>query len=318
MSKTILIIEDEKTLREEMSDVLGFEGYDVLQADNGKDGLKLARENYPDLILCDIMMPQMKGTKVLQSLMEHENTRHIPFIFITALSERTDIRSGMESGADDYLVKPFSVSELLGSIRSRLGKTEARQKLLDNTVTSVKKGLSKHVSQLHEKIIDQSNVIDLMRLEKKIQVTKADEREMMSGTFNRIDADNRFHNIGKIVNKELRTKCTTKSTEQILIKLQNEMNKQNFLDNRWSHFQLAFNQLYPLSSPNLTNRVSNLHQSEIALASAIELNLSSLQIASLLNITQASVRKNKYRLKKKLGLNKEDDLKEAIHGFMTK
>ncbi len=117
MSK-ILIIEDEKALREEIADILRFEGFEVFQSDNGKDGIGIALEQKPDLILCDIMMPIMNGTDVLKNLMKSEDTRYIPFIFITALSERIDIREGMEMGADDFITKPFTREDVLNSVNS--------------------------------------------------------------------------------------------------------------------------------------------------------------------------------------------------------
>ena len=118
--RRILIIEDEETLRTEISEVLKFEGFQIIQAGDGEAGLQLARAEKPDLILCDIMMPHMKGTEVLLNLLESESTSQIPFIFITALGERTDVRSGMELGADDYLVKPFAIDELLARVRALL------------------------------------------------------------------------------------------------------------------------------------------------------------------------------------------------------
>ncbi len=311
----ILIIEDESTLREEIADILRFEGFEVLQCDNGKDGLETAIDQIPDLILCDIMMPRMKGTEVLKSLMQYESTRHIPFIFITALSERMDIRSGMESGADDYLVKPFSVNELLGSIRSRIGKAESRQRLIKNTVMVVQNDLSKQMMQLKDKIVDQTNDIDLLRLEQQILKNQATEQETLGDTLQVIESDNRFHNMEKIVDRELRIKQPTKTMEQVLIKLQNEIIKQSYVTNTWSIFQLRFNELHPNYFEKLTGRFPNLKQAEIALASAIEMNLSTLQISSLLNITAASTRKNKYRLKKKMSLHKDDSLAAFLHSL---
>ena len=121
--KKILLIEDDKTLREEISDLLKFENYDVLVADNGKSGLLKAITCVPDLILCDIMMPEMDGLEVLSKVKTNNSTRLIPFIFLTALADRHEVRTGMQTGADDYLTKPFSTKELLMIISKCFEKT---------------------------------------------------------------------------------------------------------------------------------------------------------------------------------------------------
>jgi two-component system, NarL family, response regulator NreC len=118
----ILVIEDSESLLEEIFDTLRFENFDVIGAENGLIGLRMAREYMPDLIVCDIMMPEMDGYEVLQELRSDLATAMIPFIFLTAKAERSDMRKGMELGADDYLTKPFANAELLATIRARLAK----------------------------------------------------------------------------------------------------------------------------------------------------------------------------------------------------
>lgn len=100
----ILIIEDTVTLREYISYALELEGFEVLNADDGKTGIQMAKEYLPDLILCDIMMPGMDGYNVLQLLKSEDGELQFPFIFITALAERENIRAGMELGADQYKI----------------------------------------------------------------------------------------------------------------------------------------------------------------------------------------------------------------------
>lgn len=118
----IFVIEDEKPLLEEIVATLRFEDYDVIGADNGVDGLTLIRESMPDLVLCDIMMPGLNGYEVLNELRADPTTATIPFIFLTAKAEKNDLRQGMELGADDYLTKPFTNSQLMSSIQTRLQK----------------------------------------------------------------------------------------------------------------------------------------------------------------------------------------------------
>lgn len=103
-------------------ELLETEGFGVLQASNGLAGLTLARENRPDVILCDIMMPDLDGYEVLASLRQEPSTASVPFVFLTAKADRSDMRQGMNLGADDYLVKPFTRAELLSAITTRLSK----------------------------------------------------------------------------------------------------------------------------------------------------------------------------------------------------
>ena len=121
--KTILIIEDNTDIREGTTEILELTGrYHVLAAENGRDGVDLATTHLPDLILCDIMMPELDGYGVLYILSKNEETAHIPFIFLTAKVERSDMRKAMELGADDYLTKPFDDVELLNAIDVRFKK----------------------------------------------------------------------------------------------------------------------------------------------------------------------------------------------------
>jgi EAL domain-containing protein (putative c-di-GMP-specific phosphodiesterase class I)/CheY-like chemotaxis protein len=118
----VLVIEDEKDIRNIIVTYLKFSNYEVIEAEDGIDGLDKARLLLPDLIISDISMPNMDGFTVLEELMEHQNTAQIPFIFLSALSDRNSIRKGMSLGADDYLSKPFTKIELLTAVESRLSK----------------------------------------------------------------------------------------------------------------------------------------------------------------------------------------------------
>lgn len=120
--KTVLLIEDDKLLRENTTKILQLSHYNVLAAENGKTGVKIAIQNRPDIIVCDIMMPKWDGYKVFNVLNRKETTKRIPFIFMSAKSEEKDIRTGMNLGAYDYISKPFKESDLLNSIDSRLKK----------------------------------------------------------------------------------------------------------------------------------------------------------------------------------------------------
>jgi signal transduction histidine kinase len=134
--KKILVIEDAQSLRRDILEMLSFEGYNVTGAEDGIAGVDRAREVLPDLIICDIMMPGRDGYGVLEELRRDPKTSAIPFIFLTARTDRVDVRQGMELGADDYLTKPFTASELLATVSTRIEKrdqiTQAANRRLDD------------------------------------------------------------------------------------------------------------------------------------------------------------------------------------------
>ena len=154
MTKTILVIDDNNDLRENTAEILDLAGYKTLTAENGKRGVEVATREKPDVIVCDIMMPELDGYGVLHLLRKNPDTQNIPFIFLTAKTERSDFRKGMEMGADDYVTKPFEDIELLNAIEVRIKKSEvlkqnyaASPQGLSQFVRDVKdSGLIKHLS----------------------------------------------------------------------------------------------------------------------------------------------------------------------------
>lgn len=138
MKKKILIIEDNEDIRESSVEILELADFEVLQAVNGKIGVELAQRHLPDMILCDIMMPELDGYGVLYLLSKNPDTANIPFIFLTAKAERADMRKGMEMGADDYLTKPFDDMELLNTIESRFLKKDKLEAFYSKSFESLK------------------------------------------------------------------------------------------------------------------------------------------------------------------------------------
>lgn len=120
--KKILLIEDNEDIRNNTAEILELSSYEVFVAENGKVGVEKAIEHLPDLIICDIMMPELDGYGVFHAIRKNDSIKNIPFIFLTAKTERSDFRKGMELGADDYITKPFSGTELLNAVDSRLKK----------------------------------------------------------------------------------------------------------------------------------------------------------------------------------------------------
>ncbi|MFK8105466.1 MAG: response regulator [Saprospiraceae bacterium] len=140
--KKILIIEDNFEVRDNLAEILELSNYEAITAENGKIGVQKALKEVPDLILCDVMMPELDGFGVLNILGKKPKTAEIPFIFLTAKAERTDFRKGMNLGADDYITKPFDQSDLLDIIEIRLKKSERLKK-----VSGTPEGLTAFVNE---------------------------------------------------------------------------------------------------------------------------------------------------------------------------
>jgi len=154
--KSILVIDDNKDIRENTAEILDLAGYKTFTAENGKRGVEMALKEKPDVIVCDIMMPELDGYGVLHMLRKNTESQNIPFIFLTAKTERTDFRKGMEMGADDYVTKPFEDIELLNAIEVRLKKAEVmtqKYALSEQGITQFLKDVkdSGMISQLAEK-----------------------------------------------------------------------------------------------------------------------------------------------------------------------
>jgi DNA-binding NarL/FixJ family response regulator len=132
--KKILIIEDQPQMRRNLATILEMEDFQVVSAENGRRGIELARTEIPDLVLCDIMMPELDGFGVLQALRSDPALATLPLIFLTAKGDKPDLRAGMNLGADDYLTKPVAREDLLAAVHARL----KRQNLHDAAVASAK------------------------------------------------------------------------------------------------------------------------------------------------------------------------------------
>lgn len=123
MNENILIVDDNVKILENMAELLVLAGYRVITADSGIKGLDLVRSNHPDLILCDIMMPDLDGYGMLRVVQNIPEMTGVPFIFVTAKSDKADFRKGMDMGSDDYLTKPFTGDDLLRAVEARLKKS---------------------------------------------------------------------------------------------------------------------------------------------------------------------------------------------------
>lgn len=159
MDKKILVIDDNTDIRENTAEILDLAGYKTYTAENGKIGVELAAREKPNVIICDIMMPELDGYGVLHLLQKNPDTANIPFIFLTAKTDRSDFRKGMEMGADDFITKPFEEIELLNAVEVRLKKSA----ILENQYSPTQKGLTQFLNDvkntgLIEKLAEQYEV----------------------------------------------------------------------------------------------------------------------------------------------------------------
>jgi EAL domain-containing protein (putative c-di-GMP-specific phosphodiesterase class I)/CheY-like chemotaxis protein len=150
----ILVIEDEESVRENLLDLLEAENFETVAAANGKIGVTMAMSEYPDLILCDMMMPELDGYGVLTALRKEPSTSTIPFIFLTAKSAKSDVRQGMNMGADDYLTKPFTRVDLLSAILNKLEKYSKIKKYLSSNTHHLTPRMQLVLSHLKQAITE--------------------------------------------------------------------------------------------------------------------------------------------------------------------
>ena len=161
MTKKILFIEDDAVVRENTAELLELANYEVITAANGKIGVDLAKKQIPDIIVCDILMPELDGYGVLKVLSQDNKTKHIPFIYLSAKTEREDVRKGMNMGADDYITKPFEEGELISAIESRLAKvailSEKLRKNLKNKIANTAENKIKTLEHLKNYFIEKAS-----------------------------------------------------------------------------------------------------------------------------------------------------------------
>jgi CRP-like cAMP-binding protein/CheY-like chemotaxis protein len=168
MTKTILLIEDNLEMRENTAEIIELASYKVITAENGKVGVELAKEHLPDLIICDIMMPEMDGYGVLYILSKDPKTCSIPFVFLTAKAEKSEVRKGMNLGADDYVTKPFEEMELLSVIESRIERSQL-----------FKSGFDQNLSGITNFIDEAKGLQELSKLSENRKVRKYKKKEVV-------------------------------------------------------------------------------------------------------------------------------------------
>ncbi|MFA7288841.1 MAG: response regulator [Melioribacteraceae bacterium] len=195
----ILVIEDEKNLNDNIVTLLTESGYEVKSAFDGLKGIYLAKEFNPDLILCDIAMPEIDGYEVLKNLLEDHSFPLVPFIFLTAKVEREDLRRGMELGADDYIFKPFKAADLLNSVKTRLKKHEII------------------ISKLKISPDEKNNITKKYAIDDKIFIDSSSNPIYLKiSEIKSIVADNQYTILNSSNNKKYFLRKTIKSWEEVL------------------------------------------------------------------------------------------------------
>ncbi len=311
--ETILIIEDTSQLRESIAEVLTNEGFRVLQADNGLAGIVLAIENMPDLILCDIMMPEADGFEVLNALKSDQGQLEAPFIFITALEDRKNVREGMERGADDYLIKPFTIEELLRTVNVRLEKRRSMESRFHLRIEAIERELQAGIEELNNTIGAQKSLIEKVAGDKELADLKLKEKQdqLMEDALRSIAINSTLQDMSAQLTHLLQKELPD-DQRKTLIDLRNRLRNKSILLNNQTVFLFKFEQTYPNFKQRLLLRNPKLKKQELVLLAASYIHLDTQQMGTILNITAESVRKKRYRLKQKMGSIVEQELSDLF------
>ncbi|MGK7946630.1 MAG: EAL domain-containing protein [Microcystaceae cyanobacterium] len=213
---TILIIEDEPAIRELISEILSIHSFKILKASNGQEGVQIAQQQLPDLILCDIMMPNMNGYEVINILQNQIKTALIPFIFLTAKGEIEHIKQGLKLGADDYLVKPFTEEDLIHTVNLRLTKKENLKTLYQEQLDCLKSQLNHNMT--HDSLTHLPNHLALRNIFKE-QVQKCQFNQRFAIIYFSLD---RFHWINQTLGYQPGDHLIYEAIERIISQLDND------------------------------------------------------------------------------------------------
>ena len=292
--------------------------YEVFQTDNGAEGIELARHYKPDLILCDIMLPEMDGFQILANLRHDDKTSQIPFIFITSLADRANFRAGMELGADDYITKPFTIKELTTAIRIRLEMHYANQ--LSFTIENIEKSIRERLHKLEKQIERQkTHISEISESNEMLNLQlKTKESELFEEVFKSIETNSTLLQIKSHLETEIDRKDLNEAQKEVLKSLFLKIERIGNKKDSWRILQLKFNQAYPNFVAKITLRYPDLTQLELTIMSTIIFNMNSSQVASMLNVSPESIRKSRYRLKKRLKLKPDESLFNYIHELNMK
>lgn len=313
----ILVIEDEQDIRESLLDILTLEGYSVASAENGLQGLEEISKKKPDLILCDIMMPDMDGFEVMKKIRQLFPMFEIPLVYITALSERKDFRQAMNLGAEDFISKPFTVDELLTCVEVRLEKSQSIEHRISRELDKIEEEIQRQTDALLQKLKTQEkDLAELNDVKGELEVKLSmKENEAQNESMNMVDLTNMLINLERTINSELERIDITDREKKTFTLLKNRIKSRTKFYNPRSIFQTSFDKSYPHFSSRLTAIYPTISPTEITIACGLATDHTTDSLANLLNILPDSIRKTKYRLKQKLGLNRDENLSEYLKKF---
>ncbi|MEI7829662.1 MAG: response regulator [Prolixibacteraceae bacterium] len=317
MMETILIIEDTYELRASIAEVLRQEGYNVLQAENGRIGIEQALQHAPDLILCDIMMPGADGFEVLKFLKQQKGLLNFPFIYMSALEERKSVREGMELGADDYLVKPFTIDELLKAIQVRLDKHRSIEVQINSQIEIIEQELQTSITELKQQVDSQEVLLGRIVAEKEEVAGKliGKQEQLMQDALRSIEINNTLMEMFRQLTIALQKDQLTEVQRKTFSDLRNKLRTRSILLNNQTVFLFKFEQTYPNFKQTLLSQYPKLRKQDLVLLATTFMHLDTNQQGAILNITPESIRKKKYRLKMKMELGKEQDLSVPVKQF---
>lgn len=301
--KTVLLIEDDLVLRENTAELLELSKYKVITASNGKTGVSLAKKHHPDIIICDIMMPELDGYGVLKNLSKSKKTKYIPFIFLSAKTERTDVRKGMNLGADDYITKPFSEDELISAIESRLAKISILEELKNNQKDVIDEPNDNEIKTLN----DLKNFFD--DYGEKFTFGKEDI------IYNEGDHSNYIYLINKGAVKSYQTNELGKELVTALYKEDDLFGYNSFTQNtpyQETAAAIAHTELVGISTIDFNDILNENHKVAIELIELLADNLSAVK-AELIEMAYSSVNKKTaatiLKFAEKINRKPEDSIK---------
>ena len=214
--KNILVIDDNVSILEEIADIFIMEGFNVITAEDGEEGIRIAKERIPDLIVSDIVMPNKNGFEVLSELINHPETSTIPFIFLSANAEKSDIREGMNLGADDYITKPISADDLILAVNNKFKKKEYYNKQMSFYKDQTLK-LNKNISNLRN---ESENILENLKKAKEIQESIIKSSNNQMNQWNNVTLSNYFKE-----HHGFQPSCYSHGHTSFLCVLRNENNK---------------------------------------------------------------------------------------------
>jgi len=276
--KKLLIIEDDLVVRENTQEILELYNFEVIGAANGRIGIKLAQELLPDLIICDIMMPELDGYGVLEAIAADEKTAHIPFIFLSAKTEHKEIRRGMDLGADDYLTKPYEEENLISAVNSRLAKAAILSNMMASSGVESNEDRFKNLHELKNFFDDEGEAI------------KYSKGELV---FAEGDPSNKIYLVLKGVVKMYRMEENGKELITALYKADDFMGFTSFTENlahQDSAVAMEETELAGISKHQLKNILESNQNVSLELMNLMTTNLSELK-DQLLQMAYSSVKR---------------------------